>query len=192
MNDSLPRELMKARLIRVMPYVLLLVATIYFYYLSTNIQFPAHGGRIGPDFWPKIILLLLGATCAYEIVKNLLVAKPHDVKGVLQTLTAASGEEDASAEGQSYLTLLAAGIGLTILYVSTIGYLGFFLATAPYMALFMYIGRYRRIGVIAAASLSGTLVLMFVFMRIVYVSLPIGVGPFAKVSTVLMTLMGVK
>jgi hypothetical protein len=183
---------MKARLIRVMPYVLLLVATVYFYYLSTNIRFPAHGSRIGPDFWPKIILLLLGATCAYEIIKNLLVAKPRDVTGVLQTLTAAAGEDDASAQGQSYPALLAAGMGLTILYVSTIGYLGFFLATVPYMALFMVIGRYRRLGVIVAASLSGTLVLMFVFMRVVYVSLPIGAGPFARVSTMIMTLMGVK
>jgi ABC-type Na+ efflux pump permease subunit len=183
---------MNSRLKKILPYALVLVATVYLYYLASNIQSASGDGRIGPDFWPKIILLLLGATCAYEIVKNLLFDKPRAVEGMLSTLTAGSGMEDAADEGQNYPYLLAAGIGLTVIYVLSIGYLGFFLATTLYMALFIYFGHYRRLGVIAAASLLGTLVLMFVFLRIVYVSLPIGVGPFASISRAILQLMGVK
>jgi ABC-type Na+ efflux pump permease subunit len=183
---------MNSRLKKILPYIALLIASAYLYYLAGKIDYPSQGERIGPDFWPKIILMLLGATCAYEIVKNLLFDKPLVVEGMLAKLTADSGEEDAADEGPNYPHLLAAGIGLTILYVLTVGYLGFFLATTLYMALFMYFGRYRRLGVIAAASLLGTLVLMFVFLRIVYVSLPIGTGPFANISGMILQLMGVK
>ena len=63
-----------------------------------------------------------------------------------------------------------------------LGYLGFFLATAVYLAAFMVVGRYRRAGVIAATSVLGSLAFMYVFMKIVYVSLPLGVGPFEQVS----------
>lgn len=183
---------MNSRLKKILPYALLLAATVYFYHLASNIQAPSGDGRIGPDFWPKIILLILGVTCAYEIGKNLLFDKPRAAEGMLATLTAGSDLEDAADEEPSHPYLLAAGIGLTVAYVVSIGYLGFFLATTLYMALFMYLGNYRRLGVIVAASLLGTLTLMFVFLRIVYVSLPIGVEPFAGISRVILQLMGVK
>ena len=54
------------------------------------------------------------------------------------------------------------------------------------------VGRYRRHGVSAVTALVGTLLLMFVFMKIVYLSLPLGVGPFETISLALMRLMGIR
>jgi putative tricarboxylic transport membrane protein len=56
----------------------------------------------------------------------------------------------------------------------------------------MWIGRYRRPGVILVTSLVGSLAFMFMFMKIVYVSLPLGVEPFSQVSFLLMRLMGIR
>jgi putative tricarboxylic transport membrane protein len=56
----------------------------------------------------------------------------------------------------------------------------------------MWIGRYRRIGVVLATSAIGALAFMFMFMKVVYVSLPLGVEPFAQVSFALMRIMGIK
>jgi putative tricarboxylic transport membrane protein len=70
--------------------------------------------------------------------------------------------------------------------------LGFVLATAPYLAAFIALGGYRRWGVNAAVSLIGTLAMMFFFMKVVYVSLPIGGEPFAQVTLALMRLMGIR
>jgi putative tricarboxylic transport membrane protein len=53
-------------------------------------------------------------------------------------------------------------------------------------------GRYRRWPVNAAVALAGALVFMFVFMKIVYLSLPLGVGPFEAISLALMRLMGIR
>jgi putative tricarboxylic transport membrane protein len=56
----------------------------------------------------------------------------------------------------------------------------------------MVIGRYRRYGIVAATSVVGSLAFMFVFMRIVYVSLPLGVGPFQKLSVAILAVLGVR
>jgi putative tricarboxylic transport membrane protein len=84
------------------------------------------------------------------------------------------------------------GIAITVAYAVLIEKLGFFLCTFVYLAAFMWIGRYRRWGVILVTSLVGSLAFMFMFMKIVYVSLPLGVEPFSQVSFLLMRLMGIK
>jgi putative tricarboxylic transport membrane protein len=56
----------------------------------------------------------------------------------------------------------------------------------------MLVGRYRRVAVVLATSLIGSLVFMFVFMKIVYVSLPLGQAPFSEISFLLMRLMGIR
>ena len=93
---------------------------------------------------------------------------------------------------QTYPRLLLLGMVMTVAYVALIETLGFFLCTFLYLAGFMLIGRYRRIGVVAVTSLIGSLVFMFVFMKIVYVSLPLGQEPFVRVSLMLMRLMGIR
>jgi putative tricarboxylic transport membrane protein len=70
--------------------------------------------------------------------------------------------------------------------------LGFFLDTFIYMTAFMLIGRYRRIWIAVIVSLIGSLIFMYVFMKIVYVSLPIGSPPFSEVSILLMQWMGIR
>jgi putative tricarboxylic transport membrane protein len=58
--------------------------------------------------------------------------------------------------------------------------------------LFMALGRYRRAGVIVAASLAGSFAFVVVFMKVVYVSLPLGVGPFRAFSAALLAAVGVR
>ena len=179
------------RLLRTAPYIILQLAAMYLYHLAGRIEFPATPGRIGPDFWPKSILVLLGLVCVYEIIKNLLVGESFTAAGLLEKLMKDSAE-DEEEDLPSYPLLLLGGMALTIGYVSTIAVFGFFLATSAYLALFMAIGRYRNWAVIAAASLLGSLLLMFIFMKLVYVSLPLGNEPFAAVSMMLLSVMGVR
>ena len=83
-------------------------------------------------------------------------------------------------------------MALTAGYVIFIQKLGFFIATALYLALFIVLGGYRRWGVVAAVSVAGTLLLLFFFMKVVYVSLPIGQEPFSAVTLFLMQVMGIR
>ena len=204
----------KRRLARIVPYVVVLAIVVFLYVVANRIEFNAPGGRIGPNFWPKAILLLAMVTCAYEIVKRLFFAKDDaaDLEGVLGSVLKATpaaqedraeagrGRDDAGDAGAGrtkdetplYPRLLWGGIALTVAYLFVVEKLGFFLTTALYLGIFMWIGRYRRIGVIVATSLIGALVFVFVFMKIVYVSLPLGVEPFAQVSYALMKLLMIR
>lgn len=181
---------------RIAPYVVVLGIAAVLYRSASGIDFFAPGGRIGPDFWPKMVLILMIATCVYEIVKIGLFSHDESVSGVLQSLSASppavEGEPPAADEGPTYPLLLVLGIGVTVLYAAVVPVAGFFITTVLYLVAFICLGRYRRIGIAIGVSLLGTLLMLFFFMRVAYVSLPIGTAPFSSVSLWLMQVMGVR
>jgi putative tricarboxylic transport membrane protein len=188
------RSRITARLASALPYIVVLAITGALFALANRIDFVAPGGRIGPDFWPKVILGLAMATCAYQIVKTLFFDNAgEEVVGVLESIIeeAPSDEAAQTQPARSYPLLIVSGIALTIAYVVVIEWLGFFLTTFAYLAAFMWVGRYRRPLVVLASSLAGSLAFMFMFMKVVYVSLPLGHEPFVQVTFLLMRLMGI-
>jgi putative tricarboxylic transport membrane protein len=183
---------------RILPYALGGTAAGYLYYLAANFQYHARAGTLGPDFWPKAILVLMIVVCAYEIAKIVFSGgAAQDAGGVLEDMVEKGAEKHGDAPAstapiESHPGLLLAGMGATLLYVAASQRLGFFLATIVYLVAFMWLGGYRRWRVIAAVSVVGTLALLFIFMKLVYVSLPIGVAPFSDVTLLLMKLMGIR
>lgn len=183
-------------LLRIVPYVLVGSFAGFLYHSATQIEFHRRGSTLGPDFWPKLLLGLLIAACLYEIGRIVLFrGRRSGASGVLQDLveesTATRGGDFVETEARSPWRLVA-GIALTTLYVWVIRDLGFFLATLAYVFAFIALGGYRRWGVNAAVSLIGTALMMFFFMKVVYVSLPIGTGPFAQFTFWLMQVMGIR
>lgn len=185
---------MIARLRAQIPYVIVFLLAGFLYYRATRIEFVAPGGRIGPDVWPRAILGLAMLTAVYEVIKNLIFYKGrHEIDGVLESIAEVTPvEPPEQAPARSYSWPLVAGAGMTIAYAALIQTLGFYLSTVLFLAGFTWVGRYRRIGVILASSVLGGLVFMFIFMKVVYVSLPLGVGPFEQLSILLMRLMGIR
>ena len=188
---------MRRALAGALPYALVGGFASYLYYAATRIDFHRRADTLGPDVWPKLVLGLMIAVCLYEIVRVVLSPRRRGVAtGVLQEIAEESvakhgGGESLALGPRSPLTLLG-GIALTAFYVWIIQRLGFVLATAPYLVAFIALGGYRRWAVNAAVSVIGTLAMMFFFMKVVYVSLPIGQEPFAQVTLALMRLMGIR
>ena len=181
---------------RIAPYCIVLGIAGILYYNASRIDFFAPAGRIGPDFWPKMVLILMIATCVYEIVRISFFARDEQVSGILQTLSASPPTDESNpppADGdQSYPLLVTFGIVATVLYAAVVPITGFALTTFAYLVAFMTLGRYRRMGLAIAVSLAGTLLMLFFFMKVAYVSLPIGRPPFSAVSLFLMQVMGVR
>jgi putative tricarboxylic transport membrane protein len=167
----------------------------YLYHVATRIQYQHRADNLGPDFWPKLILGLVIATCIYEVAKLGLFGARRDLSGLLDEIVEESvqerGDPGTEQPAERRPLLLLAGIALTAAYVWTIQWLGFFLATAPYLVAFIALGGYRRWLVNATISALGALAMMFFFMKLVYVSLPLGQGPFAQVTFFLMRAMGI-
>lgn len=178
------------------PYWVTLAVSVYLYYTATQISAPDTGGQLGPDFWPKAVIGLMILVCVYAIARIMLFggrSGSATLDDTLQSEAAAHDPDEPETQPeQRYPMLLIAGTGLTILYVVVFNTLGFFLDTFIYMTAFMLIGRYRRIWVALIVSLIGSLIFMYVFMKIVYISLPIGKPPFSAVSILLMQWMGIR
>lgn len=178
------------RLRALLPYVLVLAAAALLTYKSLHFDYTPRGGRPGPDVWPRAVLALMIVACLSRII---VVLWRRDAEPpAIEAANAAVADESGAPDAPRYPWRLAAGIALTIAYVALLGILGFFVSTVLYIALLAWAGRYRRVGVIAAVAVAGALVFMFVFMKIVYLSLPIGIAPFSAVMLTLMQIMGIR
>jgi putative tricarboxylic transport membrane protein len=182
------------RLARAAPYAVLLALAGALYIVAGQFEYTGPADRIGPGFWPRAILALLAVLCAYEIAKSLRVGISASVDGVLQSLMQEAAETlEGQADGERpSVARLAWGVGATLGYVVLVDVLGFFAATAAFLAAFILVGGYRRPAIAAAIGVAGAGVLTFVFMKIVYVSLPLGLGPFQALSLALLSAFGVR
>jgi putative tricarboxylic transport membrane protein len=164
-----------------LPYVLLLALAAWFYRIAGAIQYAHQGSNLGPDFWPRMALAAMMIICAVQAARILLFGRVDDPPSMTAEL------QEENEEPRSTL-LLAAGVVLTVAYGASVTILGFALATFLFMALFMYAGRYRAHLTIWLSSLIGALLLVVLFQKVVYVSLPRGVPPFDRVTDLVLGL----
>jgi hypothetical protein len=179
---------MAGKVMRVLPHAVMLLVACALYWMATRIEADT-GGRIGPAVWPKAIIVFMGLLCAYEIVKRLVVRTDFVATGLVPGMAEPVAEPaPAPAAGNR---MLFGGIALIAAFVFAVPWIGFFLATALFLAIFPWIGGLRRPVVAVSVSLAGTLVLAVVFLKVAYISLPLGEGPFRALSLGLLRVLGV-
>lgn len=177
------------------PYAVALVVSVFFFYEALQIA-PAAEGQLGADVWPKTILFFAIVTCLWEIGRSVLFgvsrrpARATDVPTHDASLIPSATAVDEGSEVSGFAPWI--GIGLTAAYVCVFPWIGYALATLLYVVAFVYFGNYRKPLAALCVGVAASLGFMFLFMRVVYVSLPIGVEPFAQISTLLMHTMGIK
>jgi putative tricarboxylic transport membrane protein len=169
-----------------LPYLAVFAIGAFLYYSAENFEFEEASGRIGPGAWPKLILLLLLASALWGVASSAL----GNSRSAQQ-----STEQDETATlirpPEIYPSLVWLAVAATVGYLVVMPFIGFFLATIVYSFVLMYIGHYRRPAHVALISVAIALAFTFMFMRVVYVALPVGMAPFDSVSYALMTAMGV-
>ena len=186
---------MRERLRVIAPYAVVLGLAGALYVVATHFEYTPHAGRLGPDLWPRAILVLIAGVCLFRILTALRAPRDEGPGGgVLQEVlgNAPPIGDEKPGPGETFPFLLALGIAITVAYVWLLGVLGFALASALYVGAMIRVGRYRRWRVIVPTALLGSLAFMFVFQKIVYLSLPIGQSPFDALSLALMRLMGIR
>ena len=147
------------------PLVGLVLAAALFV-ASRGLDAVAREGQLGPGFWPRLVLLGLGAACLLKAVAEWRAAG-RTAKAVPEPIDGAR---------------LAAAIGLIVLYVAILPWAGFALTTAGFIATFMTLAGARSPLVIGANALLGTVVLLYGFVRLVYLPLPKGEGVFETMT----------
>ena len=127
----------------------------------------AREGQLGPGFWPRLVLAGLGGAC--------LLKAAGAWRGAGRAPAAAAPEAIDRPR-------LVAGVALIVLYVLLTPWAGFPLATAAFIAGFMTLAGARAPLSIGANALLGTVLLLYTFVKLVYLPLPKGEGGFEALT----------
>jgi len=127
----------------------------------------AREGQLGPGFWPRLVLVGLGVACLLKAVGE---------------WRAGRAPEPAAAPGAIDRARLAMGIALIVLYVLVTPWAGFAVTTVAFIAAFMTLAGARSPVSIGANAVLGTVVLLYAFVKVVYLPLPKGEGGFEALT----------
>ena len=192
---------MRVRLVRALPFLIVLGVGFWLWRVSGGFAL-ARPGYVGPEVWPRAILILLIASAVAGAVQALVRGiDDASASALIKSATRVVGRDgeveadlqiDAGDPSMRRPVWAVAGIVLLLAFVAAVPYLGFAPTTFLVMFGFILAAGYQRPLVAAVTSAIGTLAFFVIFQRIVYVSLPLGVGPFKELSTTLMAMLGVK
>ena len=178
------------------PYLFILAVAGYLCFLTYGFDSPPQDGPMGPAIWPRTICILMIATCALKVMQLWFSpAIMHSSGEPSSDLPEARGEQQnpVNYEASNHERLdVWLGIGITALYLLALQTLGYLISTFLFLLTFIFFGRYRKLFSTLAVSTAGSLAFMYIFMKVVYISLPIGVPPFSHVSLFLMNLMNIR
>lgn len=132
----------------------------------------AQPGQLGPGFWPRLVLVGLALACVAKFIVDVRCAR---------------GERDVCPAPFPPISRakLIAGIAFIGLYVVLAPFIGFALATVAFIAAFMRLSGARSVPMIAGNVAVGTVLLLYVFIKLVYLPLPKGDGLFESVTLAL-------
>ena len=135
-------------------------------------------GQLGPGFWPRLVLIGLAVAC-------LLKLREERRAGADVTARAETVPPRVSA------SRLVLGLACIFAYVIAGPLLGFALATAAFIVAFMVVAGARGAPGIAATALLGTVILLYTFIKLVYLPFPKGAGPFEPITLALYRALGI-
>ena len=169
---------------RVVPYLITLALAVFLYLKADQFDMVGRPGIPGPDLWPKMICVLLGATSLIGLVGAWFgPAESGEPVGEV--------DEALASPPETHPHLVWIGVAATGMYVWAMPRLGFFIATCLFAAALLLIGGMRRWTWLPVAAVGLAGVFSLIFMKVVYVSLPLGEGAFKSVSLLVFKLLGI-
>lgn len=146
-------------------------------------------GGPGPAFYPRLLIGLF--------VLSMMVRLAHDVRTVRRGVPEVQDDEEAiPEEGAELDTSLISGRHVAIVIAISVGYvlgtiyLGWVVATFLMVVVFLVVAGKRNPLVVVPVAFALAVGLAYVFVKIVYLSLPTGVGFFDDVSVFIFELLG--
>jgi hypothetical protein len=173
----------------------MLAAASVLYALAGRIPVVPVPGQLGPDFWPRLALLGLAAASAARLAERWragsgatgarlgtaeAAAAPHHV----------AGEADDTPPPYDRRTLTCAVL-LLLGYAWAAPVAGFPLATALFLAGFMWLAGLHRPLPVALLGAGITVVLLYLFVKVVYLPLPRGQWAFHDATLAVYRALGI-
>ena len=158
-----------------------LVLAFFFITAAADAGLEARGG-IGPATWPKVMLIGIAVSAAMIVARELarlFAAQSHERGG-------------AAKDAPAYDNWKAAiGIALLVAYGLAVPFIGFALATALFLVVWLAVGGLKKPLTIALVSVVGTITLLYVFAGLSKMPLDRGIGLFDAATVTLYRALGI-
>jgi putative tricarboxylic transport membrane protein len=172
------RPVLRSLLLSILPEVVLLAAAVYLFVVALGFKQVGPADQIGPGFWPQVLCVGIGIGALVRLGQKLRSQESRVVG------------DAASEAGELRMPRVALGVALVVGYVVGMLFLGYILATALFLIAFIYLGGQRKWYVVPL-GIASSLLFAYVFLKVVYIALPSGVGIFDQLTVLLYELLGV-
>jgi preprotein translocase subunit Sec61beta len=169
----------------VIPEFVVLAGAVYLFFMAGDFSSRQQPGQLGPAFWPRLVAAGLAVGLLVRIVQ---VFREHNRPAVRVVSEFDDIEDD---EAEVHWPSAAVAMGLAFAYVVGTMFLGYMFATMAFLGAFIWAGGQRR-WVTPVVAVAGGLVMTYVFVGVVYVSVPTGVGLFDTVTVAVYRLLGIQ
>jgi putative tricarboxylic transport membrane protein len=153
-------------------------------------KWPTSAEGPGPAFYPRLLIGLFAFSMVVRIVQ--------DIRTVRRGVAAVRGEDEQEIpeEGAELDTALISGrrvaivIAISVAYVVGTIYLGWVVATFLLVVIFLVLAGKRNLFIVVPLAAALSIGFAYMFVKVVYLSLPTGVGFFDELSVRLFELIG--
>ncbi len=149
---------------------ILFLASIYLYYVADCISTPEQFKDVGAGIWPKIVFTCLILACIVLFIT---------------TLRKKDGEKTGS--GKEGMTHLLMPVSLCAVYVIAMKWVGFLVSSMVFSFVYMYFVGYRKKAMIVIISLAVPFLVGLIFLKLMYIPIPKGIGIFKTISEIFLT-----
>ena len=172
---------------RVLPNLVMLLVAGFAYHLAERFAVGTENSGVGPDLWPKIVSVVLALTSGLGILAAFLAVETPDA----EPDEAAEAAEALLAVPETHPWMVWIGVASVGMYVWALPLLGFLCASTIFAMALLVIGGMRRWALVPVVGVVISIAFTIIFMKIVYVALPLGVDPFKDVSLLALRLLGI-
>jgi putative tricarboxylic transport membrane protein len=169
----------------VIPEFVVLAGAVYLFFMAGNFSSSQQPGQLGPAFWPRLVAAGLAVALLVRIVQ---VFREHN-QPVVRVVSEFDDIEDDDAE--VHWPSAAVAMGLAFGYVVGTMFLGYMFATIAFLGAFIWFGG-QRTWHVPLVAVAGGLLMTYVFVGVVYVSVPTGVGVFDTITVAFYELVGIQ
>jgi putative tricarboxylic transport membrane protein len=167
-----------SRLSQLKGIFLIFFGALYFFILAGRGEEIQISGQLGPFFWPRTVLILLMISCGIKALEILPARQTRSESGRNDPLPAVNAVK------------LAALIALVLGAVAAMDILGFLLSNFLFLLSFLYLNGLRKKASLLLLASGGTVFLLYLFVKVVYLPLPRGLGVFGDATIFLYRLLG--
>jgi putative tricarboxylic transport membrane protein len=174
---------LRAVLSELVPEVVLLIGAGYFFYLAGNFGGQTDPGQLGPGFWPRMAATGLAIALVARIFQ---IVRARN-RPIVKVRSEFPEDDDVEVDWPRLGTAIALVVG----YVLATMFIGYLFATAAFLTAFIWLGGQRR-WYVPLIGIAGALVSAIIFIGVVYVALPTGVGVFDTLTVAIYELLGIQ